>query len=132
MVTQSVEAGIKGAPHFFTGAPCKNGHVASRRTYNGTCVECARVHTRKAGRKRISPLAYAHRPCPMVCECCGQSPGKCALALDHNHDTGEFRGWLCSNCNLGLGRLGDNLPGVDRARAYLERADAESLLGDLL
>lgn len=34
------------------------------------------------------------------CEICGKA---CNLCYDHNHATGEFRGWLCSHCNLILG-----------------------------
>lgn len=30
------------APHFFTGAPCKRGHIYKRRVDNGECVLCAR------------------------------------------------------------------------------------------
>ncbi len=30
------------------------------------------------------------------------------LCMDHNHETGKFRGWLCSKCNKGLGLLGDS------------------------
>lgn len=25
---------------YFTGEPCKHGHVSERRTVNGTCLEC--------------------------------------------------------------------------------------------
>jgi hypothetical protein len=41
--------------------------------------------------------------------------------LDHDHETGRFRGWLCDHCNRALGHLGDNLPGVDRMMQYLLR-----------
>lgn len=58
-------------------------------------------------------------PRPDVCDCCGKPPGKKALALDHDHVTGKFRGWLCNCCNLGIGRLGDNIEGVASALAYL-------------
>jgi hypothetical protein len=46
--------------------------------------------------------------------------GKCAMCLapsargmgrwhvDHNHVTGQVRGLLCQNCNIGLGKLGDD------------------------
>jgi hypothetical protein len=44
------------------------------------------------------------------------------LVLDHDHETGSFRGYLCRDCNLGLGKLGDNLDGLRRVIAYLERA----------
>ncbi len=27
---------------------------------------------------------------------------KYAWALDHDHDTGKFRGWICNRCNVGL------------------------------
>lgn len=33
------------------------------------------------------------------CQHCGKKEGKRRLHMDHNHETGEFRGWLCANCN---------------------------------
>ncbi len=51
-----------------------------------------------------------------------------ALALDHCHKTGKFRGWLCFKCNTGLARFGDSLEGIQNAYNYLKRAykgDAE-------
>lgn len=38
---------------------------------------------------------------------------------DHNHETGEFRGWLCHKCNLGLGNLNDDPERCKRAMDYL-------------
>jgi hypothetical protein len=53
-----------------------------------------------------------------LCESCGkQRP----LLWDHDHDTGQFRGWLCQTCNSGIGMLGDDLAGVARAYSYLRR-----------
>ena len=40
--------------------------------------------------------------------------------LDHCHDTETFRGWLCFNCNSGLGQFKDNLQRLQRAVQYLE------------
>jgi hypothetical protein len=60
------------------------------------------------------------RPCPDVCECCsGPFTGKKGPHLDHDHQTGRFRGWLCSRCNLGIGALGDTESGVSNALKYL-------------
>jgi len=41
--------------------------------------------------------------------------------LDHCHTTQEFRGWLCSDCNVAIGKLGDDTQGVLKALDYLER-----------
>ena len=40
--------------------------------------------------------------------------------LDHCHETETFRGWLCGNCNTGLGGLKDSLERVNKAKLYLE------------
>lgn len=48
---------VSGATRYFTGIPCRHGHVAERSTVNGQCTECARLkrHTddfRKFSRDR--------------------------------------------------------------------------------
>lgn len=66
--------------------------------------------------------AKATRPCPDLCEACGNSdPTGRRLAWDHDHKTGKFRGWLCGSCNNALGRIGDD-PALARKLAdYLEQ-----------
>lgn len=61
----------------------------------------------------------------------GQQEGKCAicgeyeegngkkLAIDHDHTTGQVRGLLCAQCNLGLGNFRDSVDLLERAIAYL-------------
>lgn len=52
------------------------------------------------------------------CELCHKPEG-IKLVADHNHITNQFRGWLCRNCNSGLGLLGDDPKSVaDRLLAY--------------
>lgn len=41
------EAKRTGAKYYFTGVPCKHGHVAPRKT-KGICVECMRLEGQKA------------------------------------------------------------------------------------
>lgn len=43
------------------------------------------------------------------------------LHMDHNHVTGEFRGWLCRRCNMNIiGMSNDNPDLLRRAADYLE------------
>lgn len=44
------------------------------------------------------------------------------LHVDHCHSTGKIRGLLCSNCNRGIGLLGDTLDDLRSAVRYLEMA----------
>lgn len=77
----------------------------------------ARESARRVTERKYPPT----RPRPEFCELCGgKNVFNRALALDHDHATDKFRGWLCGNCNIGLGKLGDNLDGVLRAIKYLQ------------
>ena len=45
------EAKATGAKYYFTGEPCKHGHIAPRKT-KGTCVECLKVEWAQAAETR--------------------------------------------------------------------------------
>lgn len=51
------------------------------------------------------------------CEMCGSKDN---LHVDHNHETNEVRGILCTNCNRGLGHFKDSPDLLRKAAAYLE------------
>ena len=57
-------------------------------------------------------------------EVCAICKSKCVsgkkLAVDHNHDTGEFRGVLCRQCNRALGMFRDSPTILHSALEYLE------------
>jgi hypothetical protein len=76
------------------------------------CRKCVKKHS-----KVRSKLHKEAPPKPELCECCGKVPFK--WCLDHDHKDDSFRGWLCSKCNEGLGKLGDNLEGLIKAVNYL-------------
>lgn len=52
-----------GSTFFYTGKPCKHGHVAKRRTDRNCCVECVRLasykykQTHKANETRLARIA---------------------------------------------------------------------------
>jgi 5-methylcytosine-specific restriction endonuclease McrA len=50
------EAKAQGAKYYFTGEPCKHGHVAPRKT-KGACVECLKVEWTEALTKRADYYA---------------------------------------------------------------------------
>jgi hypothetical protein len=43
------------------------------------------------------------------------------LVVDHNHVTGKVRGLLCSECNTGIGLLGDSPTHLRAAANYLDK-----------
>lgn len=51
-----------------------------------------------------------------VCAVCKEAP---PTEVDHDHDTGEVRGLLCSPCNGAVGLFGDDPDVIRRAIAYL-------------
>ena len=55
-----------------------------------------------------------------VCAICQREPGQLGLVLDHDHETGEVRGVICSPCNSGLGLFQDDPEFLRVAAAYLE------------
>lgn len=53
-----------------------------------------------------------------LCHLCNKNP---ANAIDHCHETGMVRGHLCTQCNTGLGKLGDSVESLQKAMNYLNR-----------
>ncbi len=41
--------------------------------------------------------------------------------LDHDHTDSTFRGWICNNCNIGLGRFDDDTELLQKAILYIEQ-----------
>jgi hypothetical protein len=46
------EALAEGKTHYYTGKPCKKGHIALRRAANGCCVECEKEKNNSEERKK--------------------------------------------------------------------------------
>jgi len=49
--TTREEAKATGATHYFTGKPCKHGHIALRKT-KGSCVECLKIEWARDNEQR--------------------------------------------------------------------------------
>jgi len=86
----------------------------------------------KSGQDKVVQRLRKENPYPPEDYCCpicerdikevgkyGQ-PMLSKWVLDHCHDTDTFRGWLCGNCNTGLGGFKDDKDKVLRAYNYLK------------
>lgn len=52
-ITNREQATSLGLKRFFTGNPCKNGHISERFTKDGKCVECNRLACRARHHRRV-------------------------------------------------------------------------------
>lgn len=66
-----------------------------------------------------------------VCGCCGRAvPGNLGWCVEHRHPSpeetglGEVRGITCQQCNSGIGLLGDDVAGVERALDFVKNGAA--------
>lgn len=82
-----------------------------------------------SGRYRIKFLArwgLVIEDQPEGCHICGCLSGDRSLSLDHNHTSGEPRGFLCQQCNIAIGHFKDD---KDLLRLALEYLDNPPLAG---
>ena len=100
-------SGIRSDGAYFLKKLCRECHVIVQREH-------------RDARKKAPPK-------PKRCNCCHL---KKKLVVDHRHGTTEVRGWLCHDCNVGMGQMGDNLEGVLQAAIYLEH-DIEKIIETL-
>lgn len=86
-----------------------------------TCKECSSKLNKTRGKlrkeKEVINLLNELKGCPI----CRREKGELMkkLVLDHNHESGRFRGWICQDCNLGLGKFDENIDSLKRAIDYL-------------
>lgn len=99
-------------------------HISHFDGYDTRCKSCIRKRSSQVNTiRKTSP----HKP--KVCDCCGKEPKqsngrrKVGLSCDHDPITIKFRGWLCRECNLAIGLLGDNTEGLQKALDYLNRVN---------
>lgn len=97
--------------------------AAGFRTNRRKCEQCRKRLTQERNaqsRYRISREEYEKERDKRkgVCDLCGKRAEQ--LVLDHDHVTGEIRGFIHNRCNKALGLLGDDLAGVEKAYFYLK------------
>lgn len=71
----------------------------------------------KANKNRQAILEEQNNACAICCVDVEESATK--FVMDHNHETNQVRGILCSNCNVGLGYFKDQPGRLGQAIKYL-------------
>ena len=80
------------------------------------CKDCVRDH-----RRTVRQIKETAPPKPTHCENCGKETPPNLMRCDHDKETNKFRGWVCNNCNVGMGLLGDTLASLQKTVEYLSR-----------
>lgn len=98
--------------------PCADCSAELPAGARNVCARCHRVRMRI--RRGVDPTdALLEPPGHGRCEICGSQP-EGGLFLDHDHETGRLRGWLCNGCNLAIAHLTE-AAALEAAIAYLAR-----------
>jgi hypothetical protein len=102
--------------------PVSQFPMRSGRWPDTRCSDCKNKYFTEL---KILKMNTTVRKMTSACECCGRKPtDNTSLSFDHHYDSNGdayFRGWLCKQCNSGIGYLGDNLEGIRNAERYLLR-----------
>ena len=104
--------------NFYVYTPGARGHYP-------VCKLCHVAITIRQGRKRrygLDDMAYNELLDSQSSQC-GICDSSGDLVVDHNHDSGVVRGFLCHQCNSGIGMLKDDPELLRKAIQWLERDD---------
>lgn len=89
-----------------------------------TCIECRQFH-RAASHLPKEVYERLLQQQNNACAICGIDASELnkELSVDHNHETLQVRGLLCTYCNVGLGYFKDDTTLLSMAIEYLVTTD---------
>lgn len=99
------------------------------------CIPCQRAYNQERRLLKTYGITWDEYDFLLSCQdgrcaICQGKPRKYALAVDHDHKTGEIRGLLCSKCNHKLlGSANDDPARLRRAADYLEEFSPREVFG---
>ena len=101
--------------------------ISSQKSLRTECKKCRGEKwktTKRLRLKNTKPDSLKYK-----CPCCnktekelrkhGRWKDRPVWALDHNHLTNEFRGWICNNCNVGIGFFYEDINIIKNVFMYL-------------
>lgn len=114
-----------------------------RRYYDTRCDECRRLYNRNRDRRptnvvlpgltvhglqsrycltKFSAMIIAAKQNYACAICHREFTDSIKANVDHSHETGKVRGFLCYSCNTGIGQLRDDPILLQRAIDYLNQS----------
>ena len=109
-------------------------HANTKDRLRAKCRQCTGIENKRwaefnklkikdAYYKRTYGISYdevlsKHEELGHKCEVCFEEQG--LLDVDHCHSSGKVRGFLCSRCNLLLGKIEGNKELINKLYAYLD------------
>lgn len=115
---------------------CKNNVLVSREISNSiklkfsicalvkSKISVSRKHASKHGYASCNATVYELQPLfTTKCDICNTECGR-SIHLDHCHETGKFRGFICSRCNLIIGQAKDSPEYMEQIASWLRGKQA--------
>lgn len=98
------------------------------RNRRAECKECRKKREGKKPTKKQLEEYYRAKPKPPLgdtfeCPICLRMftvTNNQSINLDHDHETGEIRGWICGSCNTAVGKLEDDISILARAIIWIK------------
>ena len=125
---------VKNIGEFYKNKSKKDG-------LDNRCKECSRKHHRgyqakngdaHSGYQRKWKYGLSEEILQLLikneipCMTCGSKENVC---VDHCHETGIIRGFLCRNCNISLGMMKENSNNIERLAKYAKMCEIQKELG---
>ena len=98
--------------------PIDDFHIAQLTNVGGICRVKGRCKDCSNKQRNFTRNLVPEWPKTELCECCNKKSPELA---DHDHITLKFRGWLCTECNTGWGKLGDSWESAQNLYNYARR-----------
>lgn len=110
----------------FSNNRIKKDNIITKRP---SCKECRKIKDGVSIPREQRLKWESNRPVDgslFTCPICKKTTivGVSKVVLDHNHSTGNVRGWLCESCNTGIGRFDDDMAIIENGIKWLEKTNS--------